>query len=73
MLDDRHIGFQCHVEMTSELVTTWCGMSPDELPATLDAARQSRRGHPRGLDARVASLNAVADDIYARWSRGLVA
>lgn len=73
VLDDRHIGFQCHVEMTSELVTTWCGMSPDELPARSSAERQSDADIRRGLDARVRELNAVADDIYARWSRGLLA
>jgi hypothetical protein len=36
VLDDRHVGFQCHVEMTRELVTTWCDMAPGELPATVE-------------------------------------
>ena len=71
VLDDRHVGFQCHVEMTRELVTSWCDMSPDELPATSTPARQSRADILGGLDARVASLNALADGIYARWARAL--
>ena len=45
--------------------------SPDELPATSTPSRQSRADILGGLDARVASLNALADGIYARWARGL--
>jgi len=71
VLDDRHLGFQCHVEMTRELVTTWCDMAPDELPATSNGATQSRADILRDLDARVHALNAVADAVYARWSRSL--
>ena len=44
-------------------------MSPDELPATSTPSRQSRADILGGLDARVASLNALADGIYARWAR----
>ncbi|CAG0979584.1 hypothetical protein BURK1_01670 [Burkholderiales bacterium] len=71
VLDERHIGFQCHVEMTRELVTAWCGMAPGELPESSTPARQSRADIERDLDARIASLNAIADGIYARWSRRL--
>jgi GMP synthase-like glutamine amidotransferase len=71
VLDDRHVGFQCHVEMTRELVTTWCAMAPGELPETSTPERQSRDEILRDLDARVAALNVLADGIYARWARGL--
>ena len=71
VLDDRHVGFQCHVEMTRELVTTWCDMAPGELPPSSRGARQSRTDIVRDLDARVSALNALADGIYARWSRHL--
>jgi GMP synthase-like glutamine amidotransferase len=73
VLDDRHIGFQCHVEMTHELVTTWCDMAPGELPAASGGARQSRDDIVRDLDGRVAALNALADGVYERWSRHLKA
>jgi GMP synthase-like glutamine amidotransferase len=72
VIDDRHIGLQCHVEMTRELVTTWCDMAPAELPARSSGARQSRDDILRDLDGRVQGLNALADGIYARWSRALV-
>ena len=71
VLDDRHIGLQCHIEMTRELVTTWCDGAPDELPARSSAARQARGDIERDLDARLAALHGVADAIYARWSRHL--
>ena len=47
------------------------GMAPDELPAASTPSRQSRDDILRDLDAHVASLNVLADGIYARWARGL--
>jgi GMP synthase-like glutamine amidotransferase len=71
VIDDRHIGFQCHVEMTRELVETWCRSGAAELPPTSSGPLQSRDDILRDADARLRELNAVADGIYARWSRGL--
>jgi GMP synthase-like glutamine amidotransferase len=71
VVDDRHIGFQCHVEMTRELTEAWVASGADELPPRSTASRQSAADIRRDLDARVAALNAVADDVYARWARAL--
>lgn len=71
VVGDRHIGFQCHVEMTRDLVDTWCRSGADELPAASSAAIQSEADIRRDLDARVTGLNAVASDIYARWAQKL--
>lgn len=68
---DRHIGFQCHIEMTEALVETWLASGADELPAQSTAATQSAADIRRDLASRVASLHAVADDVYARWAKGL--
>ena len=67
----KHIGMQCHVEMTREMVERWCRDGNVELPAQSSAAKQSREAILSDLDARVAALSAVADDIFARWWRGL--
>lgn len=67
----RHIGFQCHIEMTRELVETWCRTGADELPARSSPTQQSREEIMRDLDDRLASLRAVADGIYDRWSQKL--
>jgi GMP synthase-like glutamine amidotransferase len=70
-LDDRHIGLQCHVEMTAALVDTWCRAAPDELPPASTPALMSEADIRADLPARVAHLNDVAASIYARWATKL--
>ncbi|MGH8712688.1 MAG: type 1 glutamine amidotransferase [Casimicrobiaceae bacterium] len=67
----KHIGFQCHIEMTREMVEAWCRTGAGELPARSSGARQSRDDILGDLDARLAALARVADDVYARWALGL--
>jgi GMP synthase-like glutamine amidotransferase len=71
VIDDRHIGFQCHVEMTRDLVETWCRTGADELPPVSAPAIQSRADILDNVDAKVATLNGIADGIYARWAQRL--
>ena len=71
VVDDRHIGFQCHVEMTRDLVETWCRSGAGELPASSSASQQSAADILRDVDLRVATLNGVADRIYDRWAQHL--
>lgn len=73
VVDDRHIGFQCHVEMTRDLVETWCGSGGDELPRVSTPSQQSVNAILEDVDARVATLNGIADGIYARWAARLPA
>jgi len=72
VVDDRHIGLQCHVEMTRALVETWLTTGASELPQTSSASTQSATDIRRGVDERLSALHAVADDIYTRWAQGLV-
>jgi GMP synthase-like glutamine amidotransferase len=67
----KHIGFQCHIEMTREMVETWCRSGAGELPVNSKGATQSRDDIFRDLDPRLAALSQVADDVYARWATGL--
>ena len=71
VLDERHIGFQCHVEMTRDLVETWCRTGAAELPERSSGPLQSRDDILRDAEGRLRALNGVADGIYARWARGL--
>lgn len=71
VIDDRHIGLQCHVEMTQELVETWCRLGADELPRRSTAQRQSAADLQSDLDGRLKALGEVADGVYARWAQGL--
>jgi GMP synthase-like glutamine amidotransferase len=71
LIGGRHIGFQCHIEMTADLVQTWCQSGADEIAAPDTPARQSRDEILRDLPARLDALSAVAIGVYARWSQGL--
>ncbi len=72
VIDGRHIGLQCHVEMTRELTEFWLASGASELPAASSPSLQSAADIRRDLDARIAALGAVADDVYGRWAQGLV-
>jgi GMP synthase-like glutamine amidotransferase len=67
----RHIGFQGHIEMTRDMVETWCRTGAAELPARSTGATQSRADMLRDLDARISALGEVADTVYAQWANGL--
>ena len=71
VIGDRHIGFQCHIEMTADLVETWCGTGADEIAASGTPSRQSRGDILRDMPARLTALQAIADGVYARWAQGL--
>ena len=71
LLDDRHLGLQCHLEMTAELLKSWLASSAGELPAVSMPERQSAAEVRRDLPQRLARHHAVAGDVYARWTQGL--
>jgi GMP synthase-like glutamine amidotransferase len=71
VVDDRHVALQCHVEMTPELVRAWCDSAAAELEGPGTSARQTRAEILGDLQARIDDLQAVADDVYARWVRGI--
>jgi GMP synthase-like glutamine amidotransferase len=69
----KHIGFQCHIEMTRPMVQTWCRTGAKELPDRSAGAMQSRPDILVDVDRRLAALARVADDVYAHWAQGLAA
>ena len=71
VLDRRHVGLQCHVEMTPALVEAWCDSGSHELPARSTATVQSRADILAGVELHQPALAALADDLYERWSQGL--
>jgi GMP synthase-like glutamine amidotransferase len=68
----KHIGFQCHIEMTRPMVETWCRAGAEELPALSQAPVHNRADILADLERRLAGLSRVADDVYAQWTKGLV-
>jgi len=71
ILNDRHIGMQCHVEMTPELIATWCASGADEIASSPGPGVQSAAEMQADMANRVQQLHALADKIYSRWIQGL--
>jgi len=67
----KHIGFQGHIEMTRDMVETWCRTGAKELPEQTAGAVQSRADILHGVDAHLAALGEVADRVYSHWAKGL--
>ena len=62
------IAFQCHIEMTEEMVNTWCENGADELSASSSSpAVQQAEQIQSNLAQRVAKLNQVATHVYSKW------
>jgi GMP synthase-like glutamine amidotransferase len=68
-----HLGLQCHVEMTPDLVRAWCedwGKEVESL-ARRTPSVQTPAEMTAGIEERVRTLNAVADRVYDCWSAAL--
>ncbi len=68
---ERHLGMQCHVEMTPEMIRAWCESGKEELVRCACPTVQNAREIQAHLQPRVAALNAVAARLYDRWIEGL--
>ncbi len=66
----KHLGFQCHIEMTPDLVRSWAHTGAGEI-ATTTRTVQSESQMRVNLVARTHRLNRVADVFYDRWVQGL--
>lgn len=68
----KHLAMQCHIEMTEEMVKTWCAVGADELADALGSPGvQPPRIMQQNLPARIQALNRVARPVYERWIAGL--
>jgi len=68
----KHLGMQCHVEMTRELIESWLAGGGDEIEASRKSpAVQAPEEIRRRMEDRLAALNAVANRLYDRWTEGL--
>jgi GMP synthase-like glutamine amidotransferase len=71
VLGNRHLALQCHVEMTAELIETWCRSGADEIAAHPGRGVQSVDEMQCALDVRLAALHRLAERIYGQWMKGL--
>ena len=65
------LALQCHVEMTAPMVREWAELYKDELDDPSPAV-QSGTEINRNLEARITTMQAVAEPLYRRWLRPLL-
>lgn len=67
-----HLGMQCHVEMTPEMIRTWCGQWADEALAVAD---QESAQTPATMQAemmqRLPVMRQLSEQLYSVWIKGL--
>ena len=67
-----HLGMQCHVEMTPEMIATWCEQWADEAIAAADQASVQT---PEGMQAMIGdalpAMRHLSDQLYSVWITGL--
>jgi len=68
-----HLGMQCHVEMTPEMIVQWCAGWPEEVAGldALPACIQTPEAMLAETPARLAAMRQLADQLYSVWITGL--
>ena len=68
----KHLAFQCHIEMTAEMIQTWCEVGAEELlEAPVNSAVQQAEAMQENLPLHCFFLNKVAKQVYTQWIKGL--
>lgn len=65
-----HLGMQCHVEMTEEMIRAWCAQWQLEKARPRPSVQRPEEIFER-MAERVAAMRIMADRLYARWITGL--
>ncbi|MGH8669122.1 MAG: type 1 glutamine amidotransferase [Burkholderiales bacterium] len=68
----KHLGLQCHVEMTADLIEAWVRGGADEIASSCASpAVQSPAQMRLDIEARLERLHQVADRLYDKWTESL--
>src|SRR5688572_5612156 len=67
----KHLGMQCHVEMTDEMVRAWTQTGVAEIRESSGPGVQEPAEIDLNLKQRLATLHEVANRLYDRWTEGL--
>lgn len=67
----KHLGMQCHVEMTDAMIRDWCAVGADEIAASDSPAVQAPAAMLALNAGNLPPLNRAAERLYARWAEGL--
>ena len=67
-----HLGMQCHVEMTPEMIASWCGQWADETIAVADQpSAQTPEVMQMEIGERLPVMRQLSDQLYSVWITGL--
>lgn len=67
-----HLGMQCHVEMTPEMIATWCEQWADEAIAVADQASvQTPQLMLAEIVERLPTMRQLSEQLYTVWIEGL--
>lgn len=67
-----NLGMQCHVEMTPEMIATWCEQWADEAAAVADLPSVQNPEQMLGeIEANLANMRQLSEQLYSVWIKGL--
>lgn len=68
----KNLAFQCHIEMTCNMVKKWCEVGAAEVTESISSKGvQPTEQIQQDLAARIATLNDIAAGVYTTWITGL--
>lgn len=67
----QHLGMQCHVEMTPQMIEDWCADGANEIEAHAGPAVQSVAEITAASAGHLPKLSRYAARLYTRWIQGL--
>lgn len=68
---DKHLGMQCHVEMTEDMIRAWCEVGAEEIAAADSPAVQAPETMLALAGELLPAMRGVAEILYGRWLEGL--
>ncbi len=69
----KHLALQCHIEMTADMIKSWCEEGADELlEASASPAVQQAEVMQVNLPLHCFFLQKVARQLYGQWIKGLL-
>lgn len=67
-----HLGMQCHVEMTPEMIRTWCRQWAGEALAVADLdSAQTPETMQQEIAGRLPVMRQLSEQLYSVWIKGL--
>ena len=67
----RHLGMQCHVEMTVNMINAWLAVGAEELRENAMPSVQTADAMLSEVEQKVEDLHRVATGFYSRWLEGV--